>query len=434
MIRKKQKQVPHTSGRNEKKRSKSRCSVFAKCGACSHIDVPYEEQLSIKQGSMIKLLNTFCYVDKIVGMDDPFHYRCKVNSVLLKRKDGSVVHGNYSEGTHRIVPIENCLIEDERADRLITDTAKLLGDFKIKIYNDRSDFGLVRYLMVRIGKFTGEMMLVIVTRSPIFPSKNNFIKALLKIHPEVKTVVQNVNSRSDSMVLGDRDIVMYGKGYITDELCGMKFRISPRSFYQVNPVQAEKIYKRAIELADLKGDEVVIDAYCGTGTIGLIAAAAAGRVIGVELNADAIRDAKKNAEINSVENIEFICDDSTKFLEDYAEKGGQADVVLLDPPRAGVGDALIETLKRVKPSRIVYVSCNPFSLERDLKKFTEDGEYTVKAITPYDMFPMTEHVEVVSLLERMTKRKPDTGISLSLDMGEYYDIIEKETMNRQKNE
>ena len=387
-------------GEIKRKKSDSRCPVFSLCGACAHIDVPYEEQLSEKLGNMIRLLGKYAHVDPVVGMKNPYHYRCKVNAVLKQKYDGTIEGGNYSEHTHRIVPVEKCYIEDTAADRIIVDTAKLMSSFKMKVYNENNGYGNIRYLMVRVGKQTGEIMLIIVTRSPVMPSKNNFVKALLKVHPEITTIVQNVNDRTDSMILANKENVLYGKGYIEDRLCGRTFRISPRSFYQVNPVIAEKIYRKAIDNARISPKDTVIDAYCGTGTIGIVAAADAGRVIGVELNSDAIRDAKVNAKINNVNNVEFYNEDAGEFLEKYYEEGGRADVILMDPPRAGADRKFLDTLLKLKPERISYVSCNPMTLERDLGILTAEGGYEVKKITPFDLFPFTENTECVAFLSR----------------------------------
>ncbi|MCR5526933.1 MAG: 23S rRNA (uracil(1939)-C(5))-methyltransferase RlmD [Lachnospiraceae bacterium] len=385
----------------KRKKSKSRCPVFSLCGACSHIDVPYDEQLAAKHRTLINLLGKYGKVDAVVGMKDPYHYRCKVNAVLLQKHDGTIEPGNYSEGTHRIVPIEKCYIEDAKADKIIVDTAKLMKSFKMKIYNDRNGYGNIRYIMVRMGKQTGEVMVIIVTRSPIMPSKNNFVKALLKEHPEVTTIVQNINDRTDSMILGKRNVVLYGKGYIEDKLCGKKFRISPNSFYQVNPVQTELLYRKAIEVAGITKKDTVVDAYCGTGTIGIIASDKAGSVIGAELNADAVRDARENAKINDIKNISFVSDDAGDFLERYYEDGHKADVVIMDPPRAGSSEKFLTTLLELEPERISYVSCNPITLERDLAFLTRAKKYKVDSITPFDMFPFTDNIETVCLLSKL---------------------------------
>lgn len=257
-------------------------------------------------------------------------------------------------------------------------------------------------------------MVVLVLASPILPSKNNFVKALLKLHPEITTVVINVNNRNTSMVLGDKEHVIYGKGYIEDELCGKRFRISPRSFYQVNPVQTEILYGKALEYAGLTGKETVVDAYCGTGTIGMIASDKAAKVIGVELNADAVRDARNNAKANQIRNIQFYQNDAGKFLVEMAGQGAKVDVVLMDPPRSGSTEEFMNSVAQIGPERIVYVSCNPETLVRDLKYFKKKGYRVAKGVG-VDMFPFTEHVETVVLLSH---KKPDGHINVKVEFGE----------------
>lgn len=249
-------------------------------------------------------------------------------------------------------------------------------------------------------------MVVLVTASPVFPSRNNFVKALREKHPEITTIIQNINDRGTSMVLGDREKTLYGKGYIEDTLCGCTFRISSKSFYQVNPVQTEVLYKKAIEAAGLTGEETVIDAYCGIGTIGIIASKSAGKVIGVELNSDAVRDAVQNAKTNHITNIQFYNNDAGRFMVNMAAQGEQADIVLMDPPRSGSSEEFIHSVAIMKPKKVVYVSCNPVTLERDLQMFEKNG-YRAEGAWLVDMFPMTECVEVVCLLSNR-KAKPDT--------------------------
>ena len=243
---------------------------------------------------MQALLGRFCKVYPIKGMDNPFHYRNKVHAVFGHRK-GEIISGVYEAGTHNLVPVESCMIEDEKADEIIGTIRGMLKSFKIKTFDEDTGYGLLRHVLIRRGFVTNEIMVVLVTASPVFPSKNNFVKALREKHPEITTIVQNINGRGTSMVLGDREQILYGKGYIEDVLCGCRFRISPRSFYQVNPVQTEYLYGKAIELAGLTGKELVLDAYCGIGTIGMIASKQANTVIGVELNSDAVKDAIQNA-------------------------------------------------------------------------------------------------------------------------------------------
>ena len=290
----------------ENKMEIKKCPVVKKCGGCSCRGVSYKEHLEGKEKQVRKLLKGICKVEPIVGMENPYHYRNKVHASFAHLRDGSAVSGKYAEGTHRVVPVDDCLIEDEKADVIVKDIRGLLKSFKIKIYSEDSGYGLLRHVMVRRGFASGEIMVVLVAVSPIFPSKNNFVKALRKLHPEITTVILNVNDKRTSMVLGERNITIYGKGYIEDELCGCTFRISPSSFYQVNPVQTEKLYGKAVEFAGLTGKERVIDAYCGIGTIGLIAAKHAKEVIGVELNKDAVRDAGINAKRNGSKKTGFM--------------------------------------------------------------------------------------------------------------------------------
>ena len=267
----------------------------------------------------------------------------------------------------------------------------------IMIYNEDSGYGLLRHVMVRTGFASGEIMVVLVCVSPVFPSKNNFVKALRKLHPEITTIVLNVNDRTDSMVLGKRDIVLFGRGYIEDELCGCTFRISPQSFYQVNPVQTKNLYEKGISLAGLTGNERVMDAYCGIGTIGLIASRDAREVISVELNPDAVRDAVTNAKRNQIKNVSFYQNDAGTFMVSMAEKGEKADVVFMDPPRGGSDEAFLFSVVTLSPKKVVYVSCNPETLARDLRYLTKHG-YKAEEAWGYDMFAWSEHVETVCLL------------------------------------
>ena len=320
------------------------------------------------------------------------------------------------------MPVESCLIEDEKADAIIRDVRGLLKSFKIKVYNEDSGYGLLRHVMVRTGFTSGQIMVVLVCASVVFPSKNNFVKALRKLHPEITTVVLNVNDRKTSMVLGERNLVLYGKGYIEDQLCGYTFRISPSSFYQVNPVQTEILYQKAIEMAQLTGKERVIDAYCGIGAIGIIASKHVKEVISVELNKDAVKDAITNSKINGIKNVRFYQGDAGKFMVNMAERKESVDVVFMDPPRAGSDEAFLSSIVRLKPKKVVYISCNPETLARDLKYMEKNGYKAVKAV-PVDMFSWTGHVETVVLL---SQQKADDYIEIDLDLDEM-DITSAET-------
>lgn len=375
------------------------CPNFKKCGGCQYLDMTYEEQLAKKQKEMSILLKPFCKVNPIAGMKDPYHYRNKVHAVMARDKKGKIISGVYKEGTHFVLPVETCLIENEKADEIIGTVRSLLPSFKMKVYDEDTGYGFLRHVLVRTAHKTGEIMVVLVTASPVFPSKNNFVKALRKVHPEITTVVQNINNRGTSMVLGDKEHVLYGPGFIVDELCGKKFRISSRSFYQINPVQTEVLYDLAVKAAGLTGKETVVDAYCGIGTIGIAASGSAKEVIGVELNKDAVRDAVTNAKINQVKNIRFYNNDAGKFMVKMAAEGGKADVVFMDPPRSGSTEEFINAVAVLKPSRVVYVSCGPDTLARDLAVFKKKGYQAMEA-WPVDMFPMTGHVETVALLTK----------------------------------
>lgn len=375
------------------------CPLAKKCGGCDYQGMAYEQQLKEKEKSVRKLMKEYGEVSPIIGAKEPFHYRNKVHAVFARQRNGEIVSGIYQEGSHKVVPVDACQIENEKADAIIVSIRKLLKSFKIKVYDEDTDFGLLRHVLIRTGHVTGQIMVVLVVRTPIFPSKNNFVKALRAEHPEITTVVLNVNERKTSMVLGERNITIYGKGYIEDELCGCTFRISPTSFYQVNPVQTERLYKTAMMLARLNKHDRVIDAYCGIGTIGMVAAKTVKEVIGIELNAEAVRDANANAKRNHMDNIRFVQGDAGKFMEGMADREEQADVVFMDPPRSGSSEEFLKSLLILKPKKIVYISCNPETQARDLKTLCKK-DYRVEAIQPVDLFPFTKHCETVVLLSQ----------------------------------
>lgn len=383
-----------------------KCPLQKRCGGCQYQGVPYEEQLKKKEAWVRKLMGNFCEVHPIAGMENPYFYRNKVHAVVDQDKKGNIITGVYQEGTHRVVPVETCMIEDQLADEIIGTIRKLAKSFKFKAYNEDTGYGLLRHILVKRGFATGQVMVVIVTGSTVFPSRNNFVKALLKAHPEISTIVHNINDKRTSMVLGDREKTMYGKGYIEDILCGKKFRISAKSFYQINPMQTEVLYNKAIEVAGFTGKEYVIDAYCGIGTIGMVASDHADAVIGVELNRDAVRDAIGNAKGNKVNNISFVCDDAGKFMVNMAAAAKEdksvrlPDVVLMDPPRSGSDKAFLSSVVKMNPEKVVYVSCNPETLARDVRWLEQNG-YKAKGVWPVDMFPWTSHVEVVTCLQRV---------------------------------
>ena len=416
--------------KTDEKRTADACPYAKKCGGCDYQGMPYERQLREKQAFVQKAVGQFCKVRPIIGMDEPYHYRNKVHAVFdIERKRGGVISGIYAAGTHEVVNIDACRIEDEISGAIIRDIRGLLHSFKIKTYDEDTGYGLLRHVLVRRGFQSGEVMVVLVLGSPILPSKNNFVKALRKLHPEITTIIVNVNDKKTSMVLGEKETVIYGKGYIEDTLCGCTFRISPKSFYQVNPVQTEMLYGKAIEYAGLTGKERVVDAYCGIGTIGIIAAKKAKEVISVEQNRDAVRDAVTNAKRNEIKNVQFYNADAGKFMVEMsnvriesgrlAKSAGlrseeEVDVVFMDPPRAGSDEAFLASVVKLSPKRVVYVSCNPETLARDLKYLTKHG-YEAVECQPVDMFPWTVHVETVVLLSH---KKADSYIHIDVEFGE----------------
>ena len=398
------------------------CPVAKKCGGCQLQNMSYPEQLSYKQAKVIRLLGKFCRVNEIIGMENPYNYRNKVQAAFGMTRGGKIISGVYQSKSHRIVCIDECRLEDKKADEIIVTIRNMMKHYRMIPYNEDTGFGFLRHVLVKRGFTSGEIMVVLVTGTPMFPGKNAFIKELLKKHPEITTIIQNINREHTSLVLGNTEKVLYGKGTIEDTLCGCIFRISAKSFYQINPVQTEKLYSTAIDYAELTGEETVIDAYCGIGTIGIIAAQKAKEVIAVEVNKDAVFDAKNNARRNDTQNIKFYCDDAGKFMTKMAADGKSADVVFMDPPRAGSDEAFLSSVVTLNPKKVVYVSCNPETQERDLKYLIKNG-YKVKKIQPVDMFPHTSHVETVVLL---SQRKSDTHIDIKLDLSEL-DITAAET-------
>ena len=397
------KQKQNQSKKPKKAGKGNGCPLYKKCGGCQLQNMTYEEQLSFKQAKCVKTLGSFGFVEKIIGMDNPTHYRNKVQAAFGQTRSGKIISGVHQSKSHRIVLVDDCLLEDETADRIIVDIRKMLPGFKLLPYNEDTGRGFLRHVLVKRGFKTGEVMVVLVTGTPVFPRKNDFIRKLLSLHPEITTIVQSVNSAKTSLVLGKDETVLFGKGYIEDILCGNRFRISPKSFYQINPVQTEKLYNTAIDFAGLTGKETVLDAYCGIGTIGITAAKMAKTVIGVELNPDAIRDAKQNARLNKKENLRFFTADAGEFMESMASENEKVDVVFMDPPRAGSDLKFLKSLVTLGADRVVYISCNVETQARDLLFLVKNG-YKVRKIQPVDMFPHTGHVETVVLL---TQCRPD---------------------------
>lgn len=374
------------------------CPLYKKCGGCQLNNMTYEEQVAYKLRREISLLGKFGRVSDVIAMEHPLHYRHKVQAAFGQGR-GGVISGVYQSSTHKIVPVDDCAIEDETADRIIVSVRQLAASFGLKPFCEETMRGFLRHVLVRRGYATGQVLVVLVTATAAFPKRRAFMDALLLRHPEITSVVQNVNPHFTSLVLGKEMQVLFGDGYIEDKLLGLTFRISPSSFYQVNPQMTEILYQTAIDFLDLSGGERVIDAYCGTGTIGMLLAPHAGEVFGVEQNGDAVRDAVAGAKRNKLSNIRFFKADAGRFMLSMAEEGERADAVMMDPPRAGSDARFLRSLCTLAPEKVVYISCNPETLARDLWYLVKHG-YKVKKIQPVDMFPHTEHVETVVLMTR----------------------------------
>lgn len=359
-------------------------------------------------------------------METPYHYRNKVVSTFTTGWGGKLTSGIYAANSHKVLPVESCLLQDEVLDKTMLAVRAAAGACHYQPFNEDKGTGLLRHCLLRRGVMTGQVMVVLVTAQPVLPGAKNFVKALLteagKQGVAITTIVQNVNDRKTSVVLGDMEKVLYGKGFILDELCGKTYAISPRSFYQINHTQTEVLYGLAVDAAHLTGKEVVLDAYCGIGTIGLTAADHAKQVVGVEVNREAVHDAIGNAKHNGVKNARFFAADATRWIGEAAAAGERADVIFMDPPREGSTPQFIESVARMAPKRVVYVSCNPVTLVRDLELLTRKG-YKVESSTPVDMFPHSEHIETVCALSKLDIHQK---ITVDLKMAEL-DVTAAET-------
>ena len=369
------------------------------CGGCPMLALPYEEQLHKKQKKIKKLLGTFGKPQPIIGMENPWHYRNKAISTFTYAQGRQVKSGIYAQGSHWVIPVETCLLHQPALDEAIEAVRKAVREFKYPVYEEDKKTGLVRHILVRHSLSEDQVLAVLVTASPVLPGAKAFGKRVRQLCPKITTLVQNINDRSTSAVLGYKEKILYGKGYIQDTLCAIRFRISGTSFYQINPVQTEILYRTAIEAAELNKEQTVLDAYCGVGTIGLSAASRAKKVIGVERNKSAVRCAWENAKENGIRNAQFLCADATEFIRKMAARGEKADVVFMDPPRAGSTPEFLQAVSTMKPEKLVYVSCNPETQKRDLELLIKEG-WQVKLIQGVDMFPHTEGIETVVSLER----------------------------------
>ena len=389
------------------------CVNFSKkCGGCPLLALPYPRQTAEKQQRLQKLLGGFAPVAPLRTMAEPWHYRNKAIASFATQQ-GKLVCGLYAEGTHKVLPSADCLLQNEVLNRTLAAVQDAARACRYTAFDEDKRTGLLRHVVLRCSR-KGQVLVTLVTPGPELPGSRNFCAALRKKAPWVVSIVQNINPTLSSAVLGNREKILYGPGFVLDTLCGLQFAISSRSFYQVNPQQTEVLYRAALDAAKLTGKETVVDAYCGIGTIGLCAAPHAGQVIGVERNPAAVKDAAANARHNKLTNAKFVCADATEWMTAAAGEGLHPDVVFLDPPRAGSTPECIAAVAKMAPRRVVYVSCDPETLARDTALFARHG-YKAKGFTPVDLFPQTRHVETVCLL---VLRKPVTHINIDVDVEE----------------
>ena len=382
-------------------RIESDCTTYKRCGGCSLRHIKYEETLKMKQNAVQSLVNKTLAnkikVNETVGMENPYHYRNKAQYPVGLNKDGKPVIGVFANRTHEIIPINTCFIQNKQTEEIAKYIFEFLVKNNISVYNEKTQKGLVRHIVTKIGIKTNEIMCILVINGKEMPKEKELVEELTNKFKNIKTIVKNINTKNTNVILGNENINLFGDGYITDILGEYKFKISPMSFYQVNPIQAEKLYNLGVESANITKNDVVFDLYCGIGTISLFMSKFAKKVYGVEIVEEAIVAAKENAKINNVDNTEFIAGDVEKVLDELVNvKQIMPDIIMVDPPRRGLDNTSIENIKKVKPKKLVYISCNPASLVRDLAKLEEI--YEVKKIKPVDMFPYTSSVECVAVI------------------------------------
>ena len=377
------------------------CSTYKRCGGCSLRHIEYDYTLTMKQAIVQNLVDKAqigVQLQPTIGMQEPYYYRNKLQYPVGKDNNGKAVMGVFAKRTHEIIVAEECFIQNKEAQSIANELIKIINEEKIPTYDEENQKGQVRHVVIKVGVHTNEIMCIIVTNEENIKHEDIIVQKLINKFSNIKTIIKNVNSRNTNVILGNKNVVIYGDGYIEDVLGEYRFKISPMSFYQTNPVQTEVLYNKAIDFADLNKEDILCDLYCGIGTIGIFASKHVKKVYGIEIVEEAIEAAKENARINNVENIEFMAGDVEKVFETMLkEKGITPTVIIVDPPRRGLDAHTIETILNLEVSRLVYVSCNPATMARDLKMLQE--KYEVKQIQPVDMFPFTSSVECVSVLK-----------------------------------
>lgn len=379
-------------------RVKVKCGVYNDCGGCNLLHLKYEKQLEFKTIQVARFFknnNIIFHVEDCIGLKNPIKYRNKAFQSYSLSKTKNVTSGMYEEDSHKVVNTDNCLLIHDIQNEIFKTIKELMNKYKIKPYNDFIKDGVIRHVMIRIGVKTSEVMVVIITKSDMFPARHEFIKELLLKHNNITTIIQNINPRATSIVLGEKERVLYGPGFIYDYLLNNKYKISSKSFYQVNPYQTEVLYSKAIEMANLKSTDIVLDCYSGIGTISLSIAKNVKQVIGVEIVKEAVQDALTNARINGIKNAMFINEDALKFMINNKNK---FDCVFVDPPRRGCDEKFIQSLALLEPKKIIYISCGPETQAKDIKLLQQIRNYEIKKIQPVDMFPNTSHTENICYL------------------------------------
>lgn len=385
------------------------CKSYKRCGGCDLRHIKYDKTLDIKRNMVQSLLNKTLKnqikVNDTIGMENPFNYRNKAQYPVGIDKEGNSTFGVFANRTHDIIPIEDCKIQTKISEEIAKYILKFIQENKIKVYDEKINRGTFRHIIVKVGMKTDEVMCVLVINEEKIKNEKQLVSELKEKFPKIKTIVKNINNKNTNVILGNRNIILYGDGYIKDKLGEFTFKISPMSFYQINPIQTEKLYNLAIQKAELTGNETIFDLYCGIGTIGIFASKHVKQVYGIEIIPQAIQDAKENAKLNNIKNVEFIVGDVEFALSELIEtRKIMPEVVFVDPPRKGLDNTTIQNLLKVEQKKIIYISCNPATLVRDLKTLEE--KYEIKDITPVDMFPWTKHVEVVSVLGLKEEKKP----------------------------
>lgn len=385
-----------------KYRIETDCNTFSRCGGCNLRHINYDYTLEIKKRSvestLKKALGREIEITNVLKMDEPYNYRNKLQYPVGIDSNGKPVMGVYAERTHSIISTKECMIQDKLSQNIANDIFEFIEKNNVQVYNEKTIKGSIRHIVIRIGKKTNQVMVTIVSNTSKIDKENELVKYITSKYPEIKTIVKNINNKNTNVILGQENKILYGEGYIYDYLGEFKFKISPMSFYQVNPIQTEKLYSKAVEYAELTGEETVFDLYCGIGTIGIFASPKIKSLYGIETIPQAIEDAKGNAKLNNIQNSEFFVGDVEKTLPEFIKmRNIVPDVVFVDPPRKGCDKTALETLMQIKPRKIVYVSCNPATLARDLKILEET--YDLKEVSICDMFPFTHHVECITSLQ-----------------------------------